>query len=172
MGTESAIAELVDLFLEEASRRSGLDFDRPKLRYDLRGLRAGQADTTQWTLRFNVDLLEREGFDAVYETVGHEIAHLVADTVNNTNCGHDLRWKEVMVGFGLAPNRCHSYVTARPIRSSRIQRRYIYSCRCGTPHILSARCHNNLRGGQCAYVCSACKTTLSYAGARSMLIMS
>lgn len=99
----------------------------PTIRFDVQGLWAGWSNTDEWHIRLNVEMLSDEGKDAVWDTVGHELAHIVANTVywreraerrilGKRRQIHGHRWKEVMFAFGLDPNRCHNYKSARRAR--------------------------------------------------------
>ncbi len=160
MDIKNDIIKAVELFVIEANNLFMEDFVTPSIRFDLHGLTAGLAFTSQWMLRFNAELLDAEGFEAMYDTVGHEVAHLFADKVQGQNCGHGKHWQHIMAAFGLKTSRCHAFKSAKRIRSG-IRRIWFYRCDCDATHIVSTRKHNLIRVGR-IYICTECKAPIQY----------
>jgi SprT protein len=133
----------------------------PLIRFDLRGATAGQA---QWrpgsrpVLRFNLAFARAHPVDFLVQTVPHEVAHLVTAACHGRTRPHGGEWRAVMAFFGI-PNasRCHSYpVVGQPVRR---QRRWTYSCRCGS-HELSTTRHRRIESGRARYECRRCGAAL------------
>lgn len=78
----------------------------------------------------------------IYETVGHEVAHLVACKIHGDR-GHGRMWKNVMVAFGLEPKRCHTMDDAAATVGKNTTV-YVYRCTaCGTYSHVGAKRHKN-----------------------------
>ena len=45
--------------------------------------------------------------EEVLDTILHEIAHALADSIYRENCGHDERWKAICRQIGARPERCY-----------------------------------------------------------------
>lgn len=102
--------------LKVAGKRYGLDMSKVAIRFDLRGRSAGMAgcqrdwhgNTSNHYLRFNVDMMARDGFQHVFEeTVPHEIAHVVCYMNPKLGKDHDAGWKHVCRSLGGSGNTYH-----------------------------------------------------------------
>jgi SprT protein len=133
-------------------------------RFDLKGKCAGQYCKTRikvngvnWYFRWNLEAARKYTQDYLENTVGHEIAHHIADTIHGTNCHHDRRWKAVMRDLGLEPSRCHSYQLA----PARKVTKYTWTCPgCGQTHTFTQRLVNNMKKSKGHRVCGTCRTRL------------
>lgn len=101
--------KIVRKYLDTAERYLGTSFEMPEISFALSGRTAGMANTGLWRLKFNLELLLQDPVKAE-QTIGHEVAHLVADRHFNMRCNHDKHWKFWMQVFDLPVERCHSYV--------------------------------------------------------------
>jgi len=156
-----AIARRVDELLTLAAplcARHRCAVPRPRLRFDLRGLSAGQA---LWqpgrapTLRFNLELARTHRHDFLQQTVPHEVAHLLTAACFGRVPPHGEAWRETMRWLGVPnPSRCHRY-DACPTRR---QRRWAYVCDC-SDHAVSTTRHNRMRNGS-SYLCRRCGSPL------------
>lgn len=134
------------------------DLRHPTLSFGLRGLTAGEACSSDWTLRYNRLLLARNGERFLSEIVPHEVAHLVVAAVwPGRRSPHGAEWKEVMAFFGTAANRCHRFDTV----PARRVRRFAYRCSCTIPHLLTKRAHLRIRRGTAEYSCRECRDVLT-----------
>lgn len=143
--------------LKVAGERYGLDMSKVAIRFDLRGRAAGMAgcqrdwhgNTSNHYLRFNVEMMARDGFKHVFEeTVPHEIAHVVCYMNPKLGKDHDAGWKHVCRSLGgtgktyheqevvYAKGNTFTYVTTRghkvnlsQQRHNKIQRGHVYSVR-------------------------------------------
>lgn len=138
-------------------------FPAPKVYTDLKGARAGEAhffrmgDYVNYRIRLNNCMLTREGEEAQHQTIGHEVAHIVASIYFNDNCKHDHRWKAIMLKFGLKPERCHNYNVEGLVRR---QKTLDYKCACGVQYKLTQTIVNKMKRGQ-TRVCSQCKRVVN-----------
>jgi predicted SprT family Zn-dependent metalloprotease len=117
MNTQANFTKLVELCLAIARERYG-DFGNVTIRYDLRGLAAGQAkckrsrltgEAYDLELRFNREAMAKDWDHMVRETIPHEVAHLVAFArpdlgANNHNAG----WTRIARSLGCKGDRCHT----------------------------------------------------------------
>ncbi|HIE54013.1 MAG TPA: hypothetical protein EYP90_02330 [Chromatiaceae bacterium] len=147
---------MTEQWLERARRRYGAKIEPVEIRFDLRGLAAGQYRNHPVPLiRFNAELASRQ-FEAFCRlTPPHEVAHHVVDQLQGPGNvrPHGREWQAVMREFGLEPSRCHDF----DIRSASIrrQRRFRYRCACRTQE-LSATRHNRILRGERYYFCRVC----------------
>lgn len=147
------IAELYCL----AERHFLKRFNRPDVLLNLRGETAGQAWLERNLLRLNKVLLEENQEHYIKHTLGHEVAHLIADEVYGKKIrSHGAEWQFIMEAvFDLPAHRTHSYDVKRASR-----RPYTYSCNCPDKIIhLTAIRHNRILRGT-VYQCLACRMPL------------
>ncbi|MBZ0269562.1 SprT-like domain-containing protein [bacterium] len=130
----------------------------PRVSFDLRGLSAGEACAETGSIRYNEELLLRNGRAFVDEIVPHEVAHLVVDALRGRRRvrPHGREWRAVMEAFGVPPRRCHTF-EAEPARRVR---RFAYRCRCEKAHLLTKRAHLRIRRGSAEYSCRQCGNVL------------
>lgn len=98
-------------------RLYGLDLTNVRISFDLRGKAAGKASgkryadpvISNYSMKFNRDMLTREAFDHVLNnTVPHEIAHIVCFIRPELGKNHDSGWARVCRSLGGSANRTHS----------------------------------------------------------------
>lgn len=128
----------------------------PQIRFDLRGVSAGQLRVDHrghCIIRYHPALLLRHGDDFLRRTVPHETAHFLVYRLH----GHGVRphgpeWQAVMRHLGADPERCHDYdVDGLAARRTRY---FLYHCDCNE-HQLSSIRHNKVRRGV-SYSCRRC----------------
>ena len=140
----------------------------PEIRFDLRGMAAGQCiwhDSRAPVLRFNLRLADTHRDDFIATTVAHEVAHLVTIACHGRTPPHGAEWRAVMHHLGISnPERCHRYAVDRS--GLRRQRRWAYSCDC-REHQLSTTRHNRVRQQQAEYHCRHCGSRLRPAAIES-----
>jgi SprT protein len=133
---------------------------RPQIRFDLRGLTAGQLRIDhqgRCIIRYNPALLLRHGEDFLRRTVPHETAHFLAYRLHGRGIRpHGPEWQAIMRRLGADPERCHDYdvdgLAARRLHY------FAYHCDCGE-HQLSSIRHNKIRRGA-SYLCRRCGSGL------------
>jgi SprT protein len=140
-----------------AESHFGCKFIRPTLTYNVRGQVAGRAGVWQNVIKLNPVLLNHYQDEFIARTVGHEIAHIVADTHFNQSCNHGRLWKFVMRLFGQEASRCHDY----DLRLCSTRKTFTYACNCMEHHITSNR-HNKIVRKGATYTCRKCDTRLTF----------
>jgi SprT protein len=145
----------------------GLTKCMPEVLFDLKGIRAGTANAIKWQIRINPVLLNENTEDMISQTIGHEVAHLVAFCLwppvrgrhNEHSRPHGIYWQSVMMEFGLEPKRTHAFDVA----NSRCytKKTYEYSCACREKIILGSVRHNRINKGY-VYLCGKCGTKIEY----------
>jgi len=130
------------------------------LRFDLRGLSAGQTRLgarDNLEIRYNLEIARLQPDAFVRETVPHEVAHVVTWLLHGRRARpHGAEWQAVMHHLGIAsPRRCHDF-DMPPVRR---QRRWPYRCACRV-HQLSTTRHRRVQTQGIRYHCSACGTAL------------
>lgn len=151
------IVDRVRYYINKANDLFGQSMGIPVIRYHHKGRAAGRAIYADYAVSFHSVLAAENGED-FDQTIGHEVAHLVAKRVFGCT-GHGKGWKRVMKALGLRVERCHSYDMSNA--KVRRQARYDYVCACPkeNTHKISATIHNKIQRGY-SYRCAHCKTTL------------
>jgi SprT protein len=156
---EDRIAELKEYTLTH------LQYSMPdiKLRYDLKGGRAGTANSCKGLIRINYVLLKENVEHYIKQTLGHEYAHLITDNLWLSNLiskptAHGREWKKVMRQLKLKPSRCHSYDISNA--GGKKQRQWKYHCKCPKPMTVSTTIHNRIKKGR-KYRCNKCHTQIT-----------
>lgn len=129
-----------------ANKRYNIDLKFPTVVYMKRGTTAGTANYRTWTIDINPVLLVENFDDMLNDTVPHELAHLITDTVYpeahesgpmvRTRRGwkrgkrsvHGAEWQSVMRVLGVNPSRTHNYDTTNA--RTREKTSYDYKCNC------------------------------------------
>lgn len=132
---------------------------KPTFSFNLSGTVAGYAYFHKNHIKINPELFVRNKAKFLYDTIPHELAHLVAYNVYRDN-GHGSGWQRVMINLGCEPNRCHSYDVSAVKRNYTV-RRFVYSCGC-REHYITAQKHNKLQKNSRQFICSSCRGNLSY----------
>ncbi len=157
----SAVQQSVRNYIEKASVRYNKQFPIPVVRFDLRGRTGGQALIRENVVRVNSVLLAENFERYVKQTIGHEVAHLIAHAQFGAGVGrrikpHGYEWQSVMHVFGLPADRCHQYDTSNArIRQTR---KYAYSCNCKV-HEVGPTVSRKIAMGH-KYSCNSCKGVL------------
>ena len=132
MTTTANFTQLVNLCLKIANDTYG-DLGPVKIRYDLRGLSAGQARCKispitgvgyDLELRFNKEAMAKDWDHLVKETIPHEVAHLVAYAKPALGAkNHNKQWERIARSLGCKGERCHK-IKLTPARR-RIRYKYV-----------------------------------------------
>jgi SprT protein len=154
-----AVQLAVVAYVQKARIRYAHEFQMPVVTFDLRGTVGGKADIRNNYVKVNQTLCA-ENFDHyIKQTIGHEVAHLIAHALYPLKRikPHGYEWQSVMRAFGLPADRCHSYdvSTAR----ARTTTQYAYSCNCQVINV-GAKVHRNMSIGLKSYHCRKCKGIL------------
>ena len=146
------LARVEECLAAARARWPGAAIPTPKVRFDLRGRAAGQAERSGAFIRINAGLLARYPDRIVERTTAHEIAHVVANAVFGENIRpHGREWRAVMHLFGCEASRCHDMETT-PVRKVR---EYPVRCACSRYQFSAVRIRK-LRAGV-RYRCPRCR---------------
>ena len=130
-------------------------FKHPKVKFDLKGTCAGTAHDRSYTINLNM-IIMIDNMHSIEDTTAHEFAHLVDGLVNphtrqtrrasspfgsqrSKRSIHGSTWKNIMVMFGMKPERCHSLDTSRASpRSAKSQssKIHVWVCGCGQGQVV------------------------------------
>jgi predicted SprT family Zn-dependent metalloprotease len=147
------ISDRIDWCLEiaeEAFPRSE-PYEKPTVKFDLRGRTAGQAYEDE--IRLNVELLNEFYDEMLTQILPHEVAHCVVARKWPYARAHGYQWAWVMEAFGLPPNRTH----AMPTKPARVHKRYeVYCTGCNKTFMVTMRTLKKLSG----YRCNRCNSSL------------
>lgn len=122
------------------------------------GTCAGYAWSVRNLIRLNARLLAIHP-DELIPTYLHELAHIVANRIYKTDCGHGPLWRKVMMVLGVSDERCHRMDTSAFAVRRKAQPTFSYECmKCGRPFELSMIRHRKqqdhlARRGTGAYRC-------------------
>ena len=89
--------------------------------------RLASANYHKRSIRLSTPLWERATPKERYETVVHEVCHIVCDSTGPGVSAHGWQWKKAMVVCGVAPERCHSIDRTGLKRTTKV---YTSTCRC------------------------------------------
>lgn len=111
--------------------------------YDLKGQCAGQAGKRNGTyfLRFNLDAIKLDFEDMAYDTVPHEVAHLVCFEDPRLGKNHNRGWKNVCLALGGSGKRTHDLQLER----ARKVKRFVYKLSDGTEVQLTKGKHKKVQ---------------------------
>lgn len=129
---------------EKAQRIFGRIFELPRIDFDLKGRVGGRAWRHNNSIEINAILLQENKSHFLAQTVPHECAHLICDSIYpSAKQGHGPEWKGIMIRLGLPPVRCHSYdLSSTGIR--RVKTIPYHCIKCGEKMNLSLTMHNRL----------------------------
>lgn len=158
-GLDPSVCQAVEKRLTDlmaiAERYWKRSFPMPLVSYDLRGRCAGQALQRENRIRINRTLLLENLESFIFQTVGHELAHLICWQVHGQRVRpHGLEWRLVMGVLGLPPSRCHTYDTARSATRKKLAT-FPYACRCRTRQMTIIR-HRRMLKSPGYYRCPQC----------------
>ena len=129
--------------------------------FDLSGRAAGmyRVRGSQRVIRYNPAIFALYFDDNLANTVVHEVAHYVTDSLYGLRKikPHGKEWKHAMQALGAAPEvTCRYDLGGLQLRR---QQRYPYQCDC-TRHALSSVRHNRINLGKARYHCRQCGSML------------
>lgn len=158
------ITRLVEHYYQVAESKLNRTFNRPTVRFDLRGTVGGKANYFGGNyLRFNLDLAIRNPEEYKNVTVPHEIAHLIADSIQGKRCIHGPYWKYIMRHvFGLEPLRCHNMDTSEVKARRTIS--FNYGCNCGKTFEIGKNRHWKIQTLGKKFHCKRCKGLIYFIG--------
>lgn len=110
-----------------------------------------------WRIRLSAPLWERMGYAERRDTIRHEVAHLIANTVA-CGSGHGDFWKLCAIACGAKPKKFGPPIPRADIK--RKQSRYAAKCGCRT-HMITMTRLNKILTGKRKYSCRLCKVELT-----------
>lgn len=121
-----------------------LTADQIQVRCDIRGKTAGQAIRCgqQYSLRLNPQAIKEHWDHIAYDTIPHEIAHLVCFALPHLGKNHDGGWRRVAKALGSTGARCHDL---------RLGKWYVYEVD-GHRIDVSEKHHKGLQSGRWPYL--------------------
>lgn len=132
----------------------------PELRLSLRSARmAGRAMPQQNIIELNKVIFRNNAdWSFVYDTVAHEMAHIVASRKFRSRA-HDARWKAVAEVLGATPRASGHFDTANAeVRKAAKRKSYPFHCGCQPFEFGPQRLKNFLKGSR--YQCRSCKAEI------------
>ena len=162
---QTAVESQITKYLDIAEKHWDRKFNRPDVKYDLKGHTGGWAIGGH-TIRLNYDILTDDRYyqDMVNQTVPHELAHIVVHQMWPKASAHGEHWQHVMSVFGKPADRCHQYET----KAVKKHKKFSYTCTCpGRTYELGSARHNRAQTGQRRYYCPLCQETLVWNGVQN-----
>ena len=101
----------------------------------------------QYGMTFKIEAVEQQLDDCLYDSIPHEVAHLVNYMVPGTGRAHDAGWKQVCIALGGSGNRTSKNVEF-VLTPAKFQTKYLYEASCGTEVTLSSKMHKQVQRGQ------------------------
>jgi predicted SprT family Zn-dependent metalloprotease len=125
--------------------------------YNLKGGTAGRAVLAKNEIRVNLGLLldPLTAEEMCTQTIPHEVAHFVHHWIYpHDREWHGHNWKQIMLRFGLNPERCHDM----KIKPARKTRKFKYYCpaNCGRIHTVGLHTHKRIQHEGARYHCTYC----------------
>lgn len=158
MTTQETILERTREVMDRALRLFGVELSNLEVRFDLRGMAAGQMHLRANLLRYNLVMAERQLEVFLSTTVPHEIAHAVCQTLHGRRARpHGPEWRRICVALGGDGRRCHNFVSV----PARRVRRFRYICACRSWDLSVIRVNRIRRGAR--YHCRRCGESLKAA---------
>lgn len=134
----------------------GRPFVKPKVRYDLKGTTAGQANSNN-IIRLNLLALTHSDPQIVdymfNQTIPHEVCHIIEYQLYSRG-GHGDNWQQLMRILNCPPKTTHN------LPLPKVRGNHPYVCRCSRWQ-LSTTIHNRIRKGQIRE-CPNCGRKLVY----------
>lgn len=128
-------------------------FRMPTLGYSLKGKTAGTANYRSWVIQLNAVLLRENPEEMVYDTLVHELAHLLTVALHGSEASaHGPEWKAVMRSLGVEPSRTHSMDVSNAVKGEWV---FKYRCACGD-HILTEAGHRAIVQRRRSATCKLC----------------
>jgi len=152
---ETKVLEVYEL----AQIKFGRTLELPKISFELNSKRiAGMANHHKNEITINPKFLVEFPEQIISRTVGHEIAHLLADTLYpRAKRHHGPEWKYVARSLNVEATRCHSMIL-NEVKNKGFE----YKCPCQT-YWLSLTKHKRAQWGT-NYSCPTCKQKIVWVG--------
>ena len=100
-----------------------------------------------YNLEVNVQAIEVDWDHVAYETIPHEMAHIVNHYINGNQVKtHGIEWRRIARRLGCQGNRTHD-MPLQKVRQRKPSRKFTYVATCGTKIEISSIRHNRLQRG-------------------------
>jgi len=157
---KSEVVDLTHHFIDEAERLFLTPLNKIPILFDLKGRSAGMFRIKKGIreIRFNPWIFALDYDQNRHDTVPHEVAHYVVNTLFGRRHikPHGREWQNIMIAFGREPNTtCNYDLENIPVRRLK---HYAYRCLCQDHKVSSIR-HNRILKGQ-LYTCKKCRSSL------------
>ena len=154
------VIQLTHHFITRSERLFQTSLQYLPVSFDLKGRCAGMYRIKNGVklIRFNPWIFSLHYQQNLYDTVPHEVAHYVVETLFGTRGikPHGEEWRNVMISLGREPKTtCDFSIEGVPTRQLR---HFAYRCQCRTHRVSSIR-HNRILRGQ-VYCCKYCGAEL------------
>lgn len=157
MNREQIIAKVKEVTLQ-ANEKFDLGMPVPIVRFFNKGRVAGRAYYSLHLVEFN-EVLAKHNPEKFYETVIHEVAHLVTRKLfPRAKQAHGPEFKAVDTALGGRGTRCNSYDTSVS-KVTKTYTRYVCKCAC-KEHTVTKRVASQAS----RFYCKSCKAYLTYTG--------
>jgi SprT protein len=162
MSIESYIKKQLDESWEKAEKVFKRKLEKPTLKYfDSKVMKKknpplGRATYGVNIIELNAVALKSNPTEMISDTIPHEAAHLIVNQVfGDVDQAHGKEFKQVMnYIFGIKKACSHCRVGAYPKAAEKINKPYVYKCKC-RDHFISEKSHNRLEKGEIA-TCRRC----------------
>ncbi|MFT5879860.1 MAG: SprT protein [Moritella sp.] len=152
---EKEVLAKIECCYQRAEVQLQRTFPRPTINFNQRGKIAGSARLQVNELRFNKVLLLENHQHFIFQTVPHEVAHLIVHHLYGRTKPHGREWQYIMIKiFELAAKTTHQY----DIGSVKGET-FTYACQC-REHQLTVYRHNKIVRNKAGYLCRYCKQAL------------
>jgi SprT protein len=108
---KNRLVEATKFWVDLANEILNKNFSYPTVDFNVRGTCGGKAWWSQNRVSYNLGIAAENLTHFKHDTVGHEVAHVIAGRLYGQGCGHGPLWKHLMKRMGLKPERCHNYDT-------------------------------------------------------------
>lgn len=155
----SGVCSLDSLAALRGARHGSRGFDAAVRRVNAE-MASGQERGAQARVRFSIPLWPRASVQERYETVVHEICHIVANheaalAGRPRPQAHGHEWKRLMWKAGVEPKRCHNVDRTGLAKTNKV---IDASCGCGK-HDVTPYVAGRIAAG-CRYTCRKCKQAI------------
>ena len=99
-----------------------------------------------YNLEVNVQAIEVDWDHVTYETIPHEMAHIVNHCINGRVKTHGIEWKRIARRLGCQGNRTHE-MPLQKVRQRKPSRKFTYLATCGTEVEISSIRHGRIQRG-------------------------
>lgn len=129
------------------------------------GLRAGTAQRKDGINIVTLDQfhLNNHRDEALYDTLPHEVAHIVAmNCFGDNTMPHGNEWRMSCVAVGHRDGYNAKVYHDKDMQPLRKTRKFKYRCSCNMEHLVGLNVHKKILSNNTARVCNRCGTRISF----------